>query len=135
MAPKIARPLLNADVTGSANACVLTRTDETVQIMKKHKILKQCWSDSEPLEFHLGGQLQPFDPTAFAQAMAARPGAECHDYTYECLTCMSSFNYLATSTPGVRISASQVERAIAQDFPLLDGKSTFPTRLSYKRLY
>ena len=109
-------------IDAAVNVTILAQVQETVLTMKKHKILRQCWTDTKVLEIQDGGQLAPFDAVQFCQAMTERPtcsGAapEETDYTYECLSCMSPFNFLATATPGVRISAGQLERAIAQDFP------------------
>ena len=111
-------PVLPVDT--SANHVILKGIDETVLVMKKHKILKYCFSDTDVLDIKEGGQLSPFDSATFKQAMAERNGASPDDYTYACLECASGLNYPATSTPGVRITQGQVERAIAQDFP--DGK-------------
>ena len=109
-------PLLPLD-NASVNNVLLKEVQDMVLNMKKHKVLKHCWTDIDALDIKDGGQLGPFDSAKFKQAMAERPGASPDDYTFESLGCMSALNFLATSTPGVRISQGQVDRAIAQDFP------------------
>ena len=113
-------------IDAAVNTTILCQVQQTVLAMKKHKILKHCWTDTDHvLDIKEGGQLPPFDAVQFHQAMTERPtcsGAapEENEYTYECLSTMSPLNFLVTATPGVRISQGQVDRAKAQDFP--EGK-------------